>query len=139
MNIDYSLGEFIGQLKGVWPMIFTYFLLINNCWTFKIPPIYLLNIKIKKYNGKRLVWKKLGIWTIVNTYNLIYPVFSLEVLKIRTQVQFKRDFIIEKLIAWHFVQYKECFSKPRSFYVTQIIVPILKSRTSDNHDKGDGF
>ena len=48
----------------------------------------------------------------------------------------KRDFIIEKQIARHFLQYSECLSKPLPFYATQIIEPFLNSKTLANHDKG---
>ena len=47
----------------------------------------------------------------------------------------KRDFIIEKQIAWHFVKYCECLSYPLTFYATQIINPFLNSRIPANHDK----
>ena len=46
----------------------------------------------------------------------------------------KRDFIIEKQIARHFVQYSECLSNP----LTQIIKPFLNSKSSANCDKRGG-
>ena len=44
--------------------------------------------------------------------------------------EFKKDFLIEKQIARHFVKYSESLSNPPSF---------LKSRISANHEKEEGF
>ena len=45
----------------------------------------------------------------------------------------KRDFIIEKQIGRHFVQYTKCLSIPLPFYATQIINPFLNQLISANH------
>jgi len=46
----------------------------------------------------------------------------------------KKNFIIEKQIAWHFVKYSENLSTPL-VHVTQIIHPFLNSRISADHDE----
>ena len=51
----------------------------------------------------------------------------------------KRDFIIEKHTARHFVQYCECLSTLLHFYATKIVNPFLNSRISAIHDKGLGI
>ena len=50
----------------------------------------------------------------------------------------KRDFVIEKQIAWHFF-YTKCHQTLLSFYATQIINPSHNSIISANHEKGENL
>ena len=55
------------------------------------------------------------------------------------QCSHKRDFLIEKLIAQHFLSYTNVYQTPLPFYVTQIINPFLYSVICANYEKVEEF
>ena len=65
----------------------------------------------------------------------IIPRYSIK----NTVEKYKRDFIIKKQIARHFVQYSDVFQTPLTLYVTQMVNPFLIPRISVNHDKGEEY
>ena len=108
---------------------------LNLCWI-KTKNITLRNSGIKSFVRMLYIFVLLDIYH-ADFYHpevkFFFLYVSCDAPKMENQFDYtKRDFIIEKQIAQHFVHYSKCLSNPIPLYATQIIIltqspqPILK-------------